>query len=442
VIEGKFNEMQSIASKDVHGNEGVNAKERTEAVNIAGNVRALWQRLYDAQRKEVLYWPKLLGEQFLKEIESKKFDQPITNDNRITYLNYIKNRFDALVEIVQAQKMPENQVGGGVGPVGRMEAMPVMDPTLNQDYLVQWMDQPALQAKLTWTQTPTSRQIWVTQEDLWVYETLLKAIANTNKERGASRPDNSAIRVIVNLEVGQTAALASQVPGNILMAGGAAADQGGALGPEGGGSVGRPAEFGGPMGEGGASAASIDDMLLQSRYVDAEGKPIADTAAATAAGAEYRRLPVRMVFMMEQKWIPRILVQCANAPLPIEVKRLRINPEESGAGFDVSALSGPGAGAAGPGMYGGRGEASAMGRPMGMGGPGMYGGRGGEGRGMMGGMSSMSMPTGPEMKGLVQVEIQGWVYIFNPPDTTVLTVPGAEPAPTGNNLAANEVAVK
>jgi hypothetical protein len=93
-------------------------------------------------------------------------------------------------------------------------------------------------------------------------------------------------------------------------------------------------------------------------------------------------------------------------------------------------------------MYGGRGEAMAMGRPMGMGGPGMYGGRGGEGRGMMGGMSSMSMPTGPEMKGLVQVEIQGLVYIFNPPDTTVLTVPGAEPAPTGNNLAANEVAVK
>ena len=59
--------------------------------------------------------------------------------------------------------------------------------------------------KIPFSQEPSARKVWVTQEDLWVYETLLKVIDDTNQERGATRPDNAAIRVIQTLEVGPAA---------------------------------------------------------------------------------------------------------------------------------------------------------------------------------------------------------------------------------------------
>ena len=42
----------------------------------------------------------------------------------------------------------------------------------------QRLDQANLRQQLEFADVPTSRQIWVIQEDLWVYETLLRAIAN------------------------------------------------------------------------------------------------------------------------------------------------------------------------------------------------------------------------------------------------------------------------
>lgn len=86
---------------------------------------------------------------------------------------------------------------GAEAPMMGPDGLPI------KDYLVQSIDQANLRQQLEFTGVPTSRQIWVTQENLWVYETLLfHAIANTNKERGASRPDNTAVRIIQSLEVG------------------------------------------------------------------------------------------------------------------------------------------------------------------------------------------------------------------------------------------------
>jgi hypothetical protein len=146
------------------------------------------------------------------------------------------------------------------------------------------------------------------------------------------------------------------------------------------------------------------------RYIDNDGKPIPD--ASTGLGVEYRRLPVRMRLMMDARWIPKVLVECANAPLPIEVQRLRINPEQSGASFDMSAFAGAG---------GGGGEAG--GRPFGGGGTRSFGGEG------------YTPSVGSPSADLATVEIYGFVYIYNPPDSTVLTVPG------GEDVAATEAPV-
>lgn len=433
-IDSKFGEMSTIKGKAVHGNPQVNSKEREEAKKIAASVQALWQKLFDAQREEVLKWPAVLGDDFIQEIDKKKFGAGISTRMRDRYLNYIKNRFAGLVEIVDAQKMEDASTGFNGAPTGREMVMPTQPamvgpdgmPIVIEDYLVQWLDQATLRQQLEFTGVPTSVQIWVTQEDLWVYETLLRVIANTNKERGATRPDNTAIRVIQSLQVGAPAATAMATESQILMP----ADAMAAGGEVPMGDAGMPMDRG--MGDG-STPVDVDAMLMASRYIDGEGKPITDAASGT--GTEFRRLPVRMVLMMDERWLPKVLVECANAPLPIEVQRLRINAEKSGVDkdnqpFDLAGAAGAG-GAMGGGMPMGREGGMGMGRPPSMG---MPMGRGGEGMSM--GMNLNAADTA----NLATVEIQGVVYIYMPPDPAVLAVPGDDAA-SPDALAAGDGAV-
>jgi hypothetical protein len=188
----------------------------------------------------------------------------------------------------------------------------------------------------------------------------------------------------------------------------------GSGGPEGG--LGGEGGYGlrGPYGEGGEG--NSDAMLLTNRYLDAEGQPVAATPESTPEelGVEFRRLPVRMELLMDERWIPTVLVECANAPLPIEVNCVRINGAKSGAGFE---------GAMGGGGYGrGGGEGGGY-------------GRGGGGMMMGGGAEISNMPAG-----LSLVELQGVVYIYNPPKADVLALPGDDVAAEGAEEEGADVA--
>ena len=103
-------------------------------------------------------------------------------------------------------------------------------------------------------------------------------------------------------------------------------------------------------------------------------------------------------------------------------KRVRLNAEKSGVGFEVNfgELAAM-AGGEGGGPVGGFGGGS---RDDGDGGysPRNFGDGG-------------SMPQDPGSGGVATVEIQGIVYIYNPPDPAILSVPGAE-EPAGDNVAA------
>ena len=117
--------------------------------------------------------------------------------------------------------------------------------------------------------------------------------------------------------------------------------------------------------------------------------------------------------MMEPEWIPRVMVECANAPLPVEVTRVRVNPDMSGVGFETSAIGG------------GRGGM------MGRGGPQMP-------RGLSGMMDLGGMGQGSVGKQLAQVEIHGVVFIYNQPDQDELPV--VEGVEIEEESAAEEVA--
>ena len=141
------------------------------------------------------------------------------------------------------------------------------------------------------------------------------------------------------------------------------------------------------------------------RRSEAAPPPAADPAAAgqpldlTAFGQEYKRLPVRMALRMDQRWLPRLIAECASQPLQIEVQEVRINPPE---GIGSAAGGGPG------GSY-----------RMGEGGP------GGNASVFPEEAAVQPFPTQPEM---VNVIIQGTIFIFNKPNPAILQTPGEQPA--------------
>ncbi|MCH2597670.1 MAG: hypothetical protein MKZ95_18035, partial [Pirellulales bacterium] len=134
----------------------------------------------------------------------------------------------------------------------------------------------------------------------------------------------------------------------------------------------------------GADGPASDSQILAFRYLDtATGSPL--EGDLSNLNSEFRQLPVRMVLKMDQGWIPHVLVECANAALPVEVKKIRINPMQSGEGFGSSS------------SFGGASRNTAQG-----------------------------MQPIAEDESLVEIEIQGAVYIYNVPDKTKLGIPGEE----------------
>ena len=426
-IEAEFTAADSVKNKPFHANDKVQSAQNEQIAEQQKTVGAMWKQLYDRQTAAVLKWPSNLSEEFRNYIEKLTFGDDIPPNLRRQYNNYIQDHFPELPKIVGALAIEEGE-GGGVGrgggggfnvqnflesrrnsggrggPEGGVEQV-VEEP----DFLVIWADQQLVRDQLYPGQTPSAKRIWKTQEDLWVYEALLTIIARTNKEAGADRFSNAAVRVIESLEVGRTAAQASRGKGRIEMvelpaAGGMVegGDPGAMMAGEGGG---RYAEGGGGEGYGGrgemmeggygemggrggmgTDAAAADAELFSNRYVGVDGAPIPDPGdgSLTAFGTEFKRLPVRMKLWMDQRWLPQLVAECANAPLQVEVQEVRVNPADDGGGG---------------GGYGRGG-----------------GGRGGEGGGYGGSGGPMSVEMTPEQEpNMKTVVLQGTIYIFNPP---------------------------
>jgi hypothetical protein len=438
-IESEFTSAGTVKSKPFHANDKVQSAQNEEIAKQQETVFALWKQLYDRQTASVLKWPSNLSDEFREHIAKLNFGDDFPRNLRAHYNNYIRDHFPELPKIVGALEEPDSAQGGMGGGArggsgfniqsflqsrqsgsGRGGPMDVGAQTFDEpDFTVIWADQQMIRDELAPRSTPSAKRIWKTQEDLWVYEALLTIIANTNKAAGADRFSNAAIRVIESLEVGRTAAQASRGRGRIEMvqtapAGGAMMEGGGemvdggrgAASPEmmGGGRAGMDSatmesDMGGRGGmsvEGGAS----DTDLFNNRYVGADGAPIADPGDGSLAafGTEFKRLPVRMRLWMDQRWLPQLISECANAPLQVEVQEVRINPVDDGSGG---------------GGYG----------------------RGGGGRGEMGGYGGGATTTGVEMMPeqeptMKTVVLQGTVYIFNPP---------TEQRPTGDASLANTV---
>ena len=453
-LEGDLKKMVTISGMIEHPNQGVIEAKQKEHDQLKKTVLGAWKLLY-SQQKEKNPWPPALGSDFLDVIESLGPDEEIPDEYRETYQNFIDKHLPNLFEIIEARvpvdaledaknSGPRGGMGytarparasrmmleGGMGPGGETEEEVEMFG--NQ---VDWnpSDWQRLVQRFNWETRPWTCQVRIAQEDLWVYEALLRIIKATN--RGATSHFNAPIKTLEALEIGQDASNALQrgrfgpATGGMGMEGGMGAEGmgmpgGGGMGMEGGmpgggmpGGGGMGMEGGMPgggmpggmglgrgMGAGFGDTAGMSEeqtlqVLTQGRYVDEYGAPL--LAGAEEPYAEFKMMPIRMNLVMDQRQIPELLVQCANSSMPVEVHEIRLNAQ----GTRDLGLGGRTGGMGGMGIEGMGGEFGGMERRSR---PGMLGGR------------KQGVEEEEENPYDIPVEIVGIIYIYNPPDRTKL----------------------
>jgi hypothetical protein len=290
--------------------------------------------------------------------------------------------------------------------------------TANQkvEGIVDWPN-PEIYGIVTGESTPTSAQIWIAQEDIWVYNSLIHIVRNINDRVKATGPHNAAIKRIQSMLIGKDASQIVRNP-NILMplgpltGGGMAGDMmgDGMISSDSSSSM---SSDGSMMGDGMSAAPMTEEdifkYLKRNRYVDLEMKPLGEDDAPPMA--EVNIMPVCLDLIVDQRRVSEILVECANSPMPIDVKLVRYSPGMAQTGV-------LGVGLASGGMDGG------MGGSMSSNTSGMSSGStgGGSTSGMSGGdMSALDNfevggKIGPYGSDAVNIQIIGVIYIYNEPD--------------------------
>ncbi len=388
VLEGLFSSLNTITNRGDHPNDKVVLAKESETEKLKGDVFKSWQKLYKVQ-KEKNPWPPVLGEEFLRHCE----DEEIPTHLRFDYMQFITQYVPTLFGEDMANIVRPKDGGEGVSaepaaepanPGPGVGAGPGVEeekrPEVKMIGVVKWNegDRKRLMAKFQWETTPSTRQVRLAQEDLWVYEALVRIIRNTNKyvgynqEKKCTANHNANIKEITSLEIGNYSRSAGET---VMEVGQKKASSGG---------------------DGPRTPSTPEDELLSGRYVDDHGKSVAPNKMPYA---EYKIMPIRMKLVMNQMMIPKLLVECANSSMPIEVRRVRLRPDNRG--LDLSAA---------PAGAGGNLAAQAAAFHM-------HGGR----------------DDGVEVKQLdgsdIPVEISGFIYIYNPPDKDKLGTGAASEKP-------------
>ena len=377
-IESRLSSLKSVAGIEPHPNEAwsTDIDARTNAVRR--ETLAEWQRFWNSQQP-LRVWPDSLGVDFVQRAAVLKADGKLPRKLLERYQNNVRAIVRQLPARMGADEAMIDAAADAAAQPGRVDpaanrGMPGQPVRSNK--LVQWNaeDQKRVYASFDWAKPPSTLQVLLAQEELWVYGLLCDSIARVNKV--AAGPYNSPIPLVEQLAIGYPAAEddpGASRGGRIIMPTGQAVG-GMPLGeeamappsPDGMGAASRPPHprFGGggqgpgpgfaapvapPPEEGGAAAAvSPDEALKNWIYVDFNGKPLSAAELATAPDAVMVHLmPFVMRVVIDERQLDGWLVDLARAPVPIDVRQVRINAGATGS-QPMAGPADPGFNAAGP----------------------------------------------------------------------------------------------
>jgi len=385
-LEGLFAGLLGVSGQPNPPNERVIDALEVEHNRLKKNVLGAWKVLYQEQQENNPV-PPVLGEDFVRAFNrSSATKEELPPAYRTLYMNFIKDHIKTLPEKIRRRKLKE---GEGAKPAPAAAAPGVADPQPKPAEpmigLVDWNDADwkRLQARFDWQVVPSTQQVRLAQEDLWIYEALLRTIAGTNE--GAGDYSDAPVREIIALETAQDAVAAWKAASEC---------------------VARLPESQKEQRQSETSSHSHspgqpqkEERLEENRYIEDSGRPLAGSAKHPYA--EFKMMPIRILVLMRQSSIPKLLVECANSNMPIEIRYVRYRP---GKGQVLDLMQG----AAKTGHSGGKhGGMPAMG---------------------MGGAPAVAAPAAVKSGAAdddpyseyAQVELLGLIYIFNPPDEAKL----------------------
>ncbi len=385
-LESKKKAVEGIARDSAHPNQNTIDDIKGLRNVLLGYVHEAW-RILEADQKDRNRFPAELGVSVVAEMERKRFGDLLTRDALENYLVFIRRYVPGLEVYVDRRRvqvkidgqwveydpiehrnipLPNDPFAGlddGMGGANRRTSRAPSSSTSSTisrtgssnnsiiprgedgEALVRWVGKVVWEEPETrknrWESLPKSKEVWYAQEELWVYNALLSVIERSNAE--ATGPHNARVKRIDALLIGQDAApilqelSAARIGMNRMNAAGGSGGYGSGAGMGSGYGSGTGSSSGGV---GSASdmiirtEADVDRVKREFRYVDENGVPLAATAAAPYP--EFNRMPVCMRLLVDQKEIPRILVNCANCDMPIDILWVRINPDAAEP-FDLDA---------------------------------------------------------------------------------------------------------
>lgn len=474
-IKGKISDIESVQRVSPHPNDGWAKELDTDTKRVNAETFAEWQSFWDSQT-QLRTWPGELGGDFVGAVATLTPEAKLPRPLLVRYQNMVKDLVKQLPARMGADQSMEVVEDDDKRRPGEEQ------PVAASNALVTWAaeNQTEIYESFVWEKPPTTQQVVLAQEELWVYGVLCDAIATVNQ--GAPGAYAAPVSAVDELTVGYLAA--EDTPGGIgtsrlrspkagtgaeqqggagsmgmsspPMGGPAGPTPGGAGGGDGGAAAGpmrpphprfssgtesgggrggmsgmmpgmMPGGVSGPgaPGGGGADAAAEPKFDLRDWiYVDFDSKPLLGADLEKSSAAEMVHLmPFTLRIVVDQRKLDALLATLATADVPIDVRQVRINPEVASRAARKSG--GTGSGRTGPSMMG-----MGMGAGAGMG-PGMMPGRGGMGPGAESGGRTVRPFD-------VKVELRGTIGLATPPNGKVL---GIEPAAPAEPAAADAAAV-
>ncbi len=367
------------AQQEIRNNFQPNPKTleiyQSKNVAVSRDVEAAWIKLYWTQRSQ-LVWPEDM-KQLKVTLDGWPDTIPVTpfdNDLRRTFQNVMtqpneRARLGKIIQIytetrVEAEKKglvhggerPRFIPGQGGGPNAQQEEVVTSG-------LVRWgspvpqntgVDNLFIYPWVSKTSPPTDLEMRYAQEDLWVYEFLLRALSKVNQGVDPTKPEKALLKEIVELRIGQQAASippTSNLVGDLAAIVGAVAPgpgQQGVSGMEGQGmGMNGPPQpgvhAGGIPGQPGTTATTnTDDLLKAGRYCDLNGNPIMATEFAEKIEKDqYRLMPVYMRLVINQQNLPALMTELTTAVMPMRIKQVQLYKSDPTAQAAPAQLAGP-----------------------------------------------------------------------------------------------------
>jgi len=347
-IEGRTAALRGVEGIQPHPNDEWSAEIDRSTKAVKRETFAEWQRFWNEQ-KPLRSWPTALGADFVQRAETLKADGKLPRKLLERYQNSVR----PLVRQLPKRMGGDDFMVDGVGAVDPNAGRPLMEGEQPRPGLpVQWSaeDQKKVYASFNWSTPPTTLQVLLAQEELWVYGVLCDSVARMNQ--GASGQYNAVIPLVEQLAVGYPAAEddpGASKGGRIFIP--TVQAGGGELPPQESFAPGDPAAGGRPpnprfSGAGAPTGASpedsaaqapvgsVDDGLRNWIYVSFDGKPLAGPEVATSPDAMMSHLmPFVIRAVVDERKLDAWLVDLAKSLIPIDVRQVRVNPQAGAGGL-------------------------------------------------------------------------------------------------------------